>query len=505
MKLRMRAGAIWSIILLSTLSQAAFSQAQNDVPTLDAARIRAYAEDALRTWNIPGAAVGIVRNGQVVFLEAFGKRDLERNLPVTPRTRFILGSTTKAFTTMALGLLVDEGKLDWDKPVSSYLSEFQLQDEYASHHATVRDLACHRTGLPAHDLVWFHSPMNSDELVSKLRFLEPTRELRAAFQYSNLMYIALGSLIERVSGMPWDDFLHRRIFQPLGMSNSGCTIPEYTAAPEYAAPYRIQADRAVAQPLPDPSDTLMYGARASGSVNTTAEDMCKWMLLHLSGGRVGNKSFISPATLLQMHSPQIPMPWDPNQSETVFPSYGLGWIVGLYRSHRCLAHGGTAPSFSSNINLFPDIKTGVVVLINTEMPAWETMAGGITDIVLGLNPIDWKKRLQDQYKTSQFSQAKLPHVSGTTPAHKVEDYVGEYRHPAYGSLKVELAESRLQIIFHGLKSTLDHWNYETFSAHLDPWDIKLTFQTDSGGKVASISAPLEPSVKDIIFVRSMKK
>lgn len=290
------------------------------MPAGQAAKILTVAEAILKAWNIPGAAIGVVKDGKILFLEGFGKRDVEKNLPVTPQTRFILGSTTKAFTTMAIGLLAAEKKLDWDKPVSSFLPDFRLMDEYASLHATVRDLAAHRTGLPRHDLVWVNSPMDLEEMVRVLRYLEPSRELRTAFQYNNLMYITLGYLVDKAAGVPWDACVREKIFKPLAMTQSGCTIPEYTAAGEHAFSYRFEEKKQVAQPLPQPTEKLMYGARASGSVNTTAADMCRWITAHLQAGEVdGNQVF--PANVVrETHSPQIPIPWNPaSATETLSP------------------------------------------------------------------------------------------------------------------------------------------------------------------------------------------
>ncbi len=495
-----------AFVSIAVVTPAHIPQAPAKVTPVDAARIRAYVETTLKTWDIPGAAVGIVKDGQVVFLEGFGKRDVDRNLPVTPRTRFILGSTTKAFTTMALGLLVDERKLSWDQPVITALPDFRLQDEYASLHATVRDLASHRSGLPRHDWVWMNSPMDLGELVRSLRYLEPSRELRAAFQYNNLMFISLGYLVEKVSGVPWDAFLHERIFKPLGMADSGCTIPEYTAAAEYARSYRIEGGKAVMQPFPLPSDKLMYGARASGSVNTTAADMCKWMLLHLSNGRVGGKALISPATLLQMHTPQIATPWNPGQqSETLFPSYGLGWMLDVYRGNYRVHHGGSTLDFNSYVILFPHAGTGVVVLINANTSGVNALAFGIGDLAMGMEPIDWNGRIQAQNRAASGNRPQAARVAGTHPARNLEEYVGEYRHPAYGTLKVDTSVGKLSVTFHGYSSPLEHWHYETFSViESDLAGIRLTFQTNARGEIVSVSAPLESAVKDIAFARDRK-
>jgi CubicO group peptidase (beta-lactamase class C family) len=480
--------------------------AARDTGQLSAAqiqKIRSHIETTLKTWEVPGAAVGIVKAGNVVFLEGFGKRDLEKGLPVTSQTRFILGSTTKAFTALSVGLLAAEKKLDWDRPVSDYLPEFRLMDEYASLHATPRDLAAHRSGLPRHDLVWVNSSQDLAGLVRSLRFLEPSRELRAAFQYNNLMYMTLGYLVERVSGQTWDAFVRQGIFQPLGMTDSGCTIPEYMAAAEYAVSYKKAKDTLTARPFPRPEERLMYGARASGSINTTAADMVKWIAEHLAAYEADAKTVFPADLLREMHTPQIPVPRPPRDDDVILsPAYGLGWMTDIYRKEWHVQHGGSTLGFNSFVALFPQARTGLVVLINADSPAINVLANGIADLVLGLEPIDWGKRFQEQLKAGGPAEPEEPRVPGTSPAHKLKEYAGEYVHPAYGRLKIEIKDSRLIVETHGFSSPLEHWHFETFRvAESELRGQKLSFQTDEQGRVAAVSANLEPAVKEIVFER----
>ena len=489
------------VISISSWGQAPAST-QTGLSVETAAAIRTFVGATLTQWHVAGAAVGIVKDGKIAFLEGFGKRDAARGLPVTPKTRFILGSTTKAFTTAALAMLVAERKIEWDQPVSTYLPEFRLRDEYASAHATVRDLASHRTGLPRHDYVWVNSPMDLPEMVRSLRFLEPSRELRASFQYNNLMYITLGLLVERMSGMPWDAFVHERIFKPLGMNGSGCTVPEFQAAPEYAVSFRWEKEAFAPQPLPTPAEKLMYGARASGSVNTTAEDMCAWMLAHLQFTQAGSKSTF-PAPVWETHAPQIPIPWNPaSNPEVLTPSYGMGWMISVYRGNWSVHHGGSTLDFNSAVALFPRAQTGVVILINASSPATDILANGISDLALSLSPIDWNKRTADQIKARRPAGSAEKPVEGTRPAHPLEAYAGDYAHPAYGPMTIVLKNAGLEVDYKGFVSPLGHWHYETFRTSAGDFaDEKLTFQTNANGRVTSVSAALEPAVKDIVFER----
>ncbi len=468
--------------------------------------IRTHIESTLRTWEVPGAAIGIVKDGRAVFLEGFGTRDVEKGLPVTPQTRFILGSTTKAFTALSVGLLAAEKKLDWDKPVSDYIPEFRLMDEYASLHATPRDLAAHRSGLPRHDLVWVNSPQDLPGLVRSLRFLEPSRELRAVFQYNNLMYIALGYLVERIAGQPWDVFVDEKIFQPLGMNDSGCTIPDYAAAAEYAVSYRKEKDGLFARPLPRPEEKLMHGARASGSINTNAADMLKWVAENLAAHRADVKTVFPAGLLREMHSPQIPIPQPERAKDVVLSSaYALGWMTDLYRKEWRVQHGGSTLGFNSFAAFFPQAEVGLVVLTNMDSPAINILANGIADLALGFEPIDWSRRFEEIRKSAKEAETEEARVEGTKPAHKLEEYAGDYVHPAYGMLRLEIRDGRLIVETHGFSSPLEHWHFETFRVEDNQLrGKKINFWTDERGRVIAAAAKLEPAVKEIVFERMIR-
>ena len=496
------------ILILGMLSFTGWTSPHQPVPAKGlsketARKIRSSTEVVLKKWQIPGASVGVVKDGEVVFLEGFGKRDLEKGLPVSPRTRFILGSTTKAFTALAVGLIAADHRLDWDKALATYLPEFRLQDEYASLHVNARDLAAHRTGLPRHDLVWVNSPLEIADMVHGLRYLEPSRELRAAFQYNNLMYITLGYIVEKTAGIPWADFVREKIFKPVGMNESGCTIPEYMAAPEYALSYVRKGEKQEVYPLPQPADKLMYGARASGSINTTAQDMCRWMIVQLQDGKIEGQQVLPSGRVRETHIPQIPIPWSPAANpEVLLPSYALGWMTDVYRGHYRVHHGGSTLEFNSYVTLFPQAKTGVVILINASSPASTILANVLSDLALELPPIDWSQRVEERIKAAQENEPQEKRVEGTLPAHRLEEYTGAYTHPAYGEIRVKVSDNRLLAAAHGFRWPLEHWHYETFA--LTEGDFKgrkLTFLTNAKGEVAEVACSFEPAVKDIIFKR----
>src|SRR5271165_1646343 len=194
----------------------------------------AFAKQALRDWKCDGFAIAVIEDGKVILSKGYGLRDVKKNLPVTEKTLFAIGSSTKSFTVTSMGVLVDEGKLDWDKPVRDYLPDFRLWDQFATERMTPRDLVTHRSGLPRHDLMWYNSPFSREELFARLRYLEPNKDFRTTFQYQNLMFLTAGYLAGQVADMSWEDYVRKVIFQPLGMSSSNFSVTDSQKTSEYS-------------------------------------------------------------------------------------------------------------------------------------------------------------------------------------------------------------------------------------------------------------------------------
>jgi CubicO group peptidase (beta-lactamase class C family) len=463
----------------------------------------------MKEWRVAGMAIGIVKNGELVFAEGYGKRDLERGLAVTPETVFAIGSATKGFTAMALGMLVDEGKLDWDAPIREYMPDLRLWDEYATDHVTARDLLTHRTGLPRHDRVWLLSDHSRGEIYSSLRHLEPSTELRANFQYNNLMYMVAGILAGRLSSSTWEEVVRERIFEPLAMTSSSFAVEGLEASSNHARGYRFVPDgesgedgRLVPAEI---QDTKEIGP--AGSINSSVQDMAAWLNLHLQGGGSKGESLISAGQLAQMHTPQIPIPAPIGFDELSMPCYGMGWYTMLYRGDFSISHEGNVPGYSTQIFLLPGKGIGVAVLANATMTNLPKVAAwNIVDRLLGSDPLEWARLLGPA--AVPFGVGAAPavdplRVSDTRPSHSLDDYTGTYSHPAYGAADITMTEDG-QLHLTGNDGTdlcLDHFHYDVFSLSGQKMGLKMTFNTDLRGMVSSFSIPLEPSVSPIVFVR----
>ncbi|HEY6554006.1 MAG TPA: serine hydrolase, partial [Vicinamibacteria bacterium] len=455
-------------------------------------------------WKVPGLAVAIVKDGEVIYEKGFGYRDTEKKLPVTPDTVFAIGSASKAFTTFVMGTLVDEGKLDWDKPVGTFLPGFRLHDRVATEQLTPRDMVSHRSGLPRHDLSWYNATeLSRKELVERLPYMEPTYPLRSRWQYNNFMFLTAGYLVEQVTGKSWEDNVRERIFQPLGMTNSNFSVHDSRKAPDFALPYREDDEKVELTPFRE-----ITNMGPAGSINSSIRDMAKWVQVHLGDGKAGGRQLIGPATLIDIHSPHMVLTETPERPELSQPSYGLAWFIDTYRGHQRVAHGGNIDGFSALVALLPNDDLGMVILTNkdgTGVP--ELLVRHTVDRLLKLDPIDWNReylakrdagKAVEKEAEAKKETARKP---GTKPAHKLEEYAGDYAHPAYSLLKVEVDGKRLKATYNHLSTPLEHWHYETWNAvkggdHPALEDLKFLFETDMAGNVVAVKTPFEATLKD---------
>jgi CubicO group peptidase (beta-lactamase class C family) len=469
------------------------------------AELDSLAAAAMADWKVPGAALAIVQDGKIALLRAWGQRDVEANLPVTPDTQFLICSITKSFTATAVALLHDEGRLDWAKPVRDYLPEFRLHDAVATDRVTILDLLCHQSGLPRHDWVHMAGDRSAAEMLPLMRYLEPSRDIRAAWQYNNLGYNVLGLLIERVGGQSYESFIRARLTDRLGMKVS-FTLDELEASPEPAVPYMMHEDtrlRAMRLPI----RTL-----AGGAINTSAKDLANWMLLHLGKGEFSGVRLL-PANLIgALHSPRV-YNSAPEFEEYGEGHYGLGFQTYSYRGERVVSHSGGWPGWGTLMTLLPGRGIGVAVFTNrSPSEVTRILTLDIIDRLCGREAVDWRGRFRKR-REEMIAQTRLDNDAresvrrkGTRPARALADYAGDYAHPAYGVMSVKHDGRELTWTWRGMWATLIHRHYETFELPVVPDRLLadrmgITFLTDRDGDVISLSAPLEPMVKDIVFTR----
>lgn len=466
------------------------------------------ATDALSALRTPGAAMAVVKGDKVVYLKGFGYKDVENKIAATPETIFAIGSSSKAFTVFALGKLVDEGKVEWDKPLRTYIPWFQLYDKSAGERLTVRDLVTHRSGLPRHDLLWYNNKTATrEDLVRALAFLPPTADLREKWQYNNLMFLTAGYLLETLTGKSWEDAVRELVFKPLGMARANFSVLDSQKDRDFAFPYEYK-DKAFRK-MPFRDITLVGPA---GSINSCVAEMADWVSVHLANGKFEGKDLLNAATVADMHNPHMVTGGAAESADITAPDYAMGWMTDVYRGHRRIHHGGNIDGFSAMVAFLPDDGLGFVILTNKDGSAYpEMILRTATDRILGLETRDWigdtAKRLDEAESATKIAEEKKAtrKVPGTKPAHPPADYAGVYAHPGYGLLTVDYTDGRLSFTYNDIKTNLDHWHFETFNGVkiADPTfeDGKLTFRTDTNGRVAAVAGALEPTLDDIVFAK----
>jgi CubicO group peptidase (beta-lactamase class C family) len=456
--------------------------------------------DAMATFEVPGAAIGIVQDGKIIYAKGFGYRDLKGKQPVTTDTLFAIGSCTKAFTTLVLGTLVDEGLIHWDDPVIRYLPEFRLKDDYATHKTTIRDLTTHCTGLPGHNFAWYNSDLTRDEVLKRLEHLDFTHDLRKKFQYNNVLYAVLGLVIERVTGNSWEEEVQARIFSPLGMVHSNFSIEAIKNSHNFSYPHAKRKNQMQIIPF-----QKVVNMGPAGSINSNIEEMVHWIKLQLSEGVVDGKTLIQQSTLDEMRTIQVAAGEFP-KGRSYLLGYGLGWYIGNYGGHYLVGHGGAVDGFISSIFLLPQENIGVIVLTNTSSCGEnfvQCVNKSIFDRVLNLKPHDWVKKLSDEEKEAQQAKNNAG-KDNTSPSHTLEDYIGEYEHPGYGTLTISLINETLVVSYNQILTQLEHKHYDVFigshESH-DPAlaDMHFSFRTCHNGDISEVQIPFE--LHSIVFTK----
>ncbi|MGJ7569709.1 serine hydrolase [Variovorax sp. RB2P76] len=459
-------------------------------------------EASMQEWRIPGLALAVVRDGEVVLQKGYGVRDMRGSELVTPQTQFLLCSITKSFTAAGLGLLVDEGKLEWNRPVREVIPEFRLQDGL-----TVRDLLCHRSGMPRHD--WVHMPgdLGGAQMLPLLRHLAPSRELRDTFQYSNLGYMVAGMVTERLSGQRWEDFTTERLLKPLGFKDFGFTIEALEAAENAARPHAMVGDECTPSPL------WPIRTTAGGGINVSVADIAKWACFLLDEGKVNGVPLLSGKSLREMCTPHMHMGRS-EHAEIGDSHYGFGLFCENYRGERTFSHSGSWLGWGTLMTVMPERRTGVVVLTNRAPSAVTSMLTyAVFDQFSGREPVDWFARLMPK-RRDFIGQQKVERKAredkrriGTQPSHALDEYIGDYVHPAYGRIEISRQADGLAWRWRTFSGPLAHWHYDVFTtpyrpAEFHPDELALTFLYDREGRIDRIAAPFEPAVPDIVFQRA---
>ena len=467
---------------------------------------RQAAEDALSAFDVPGFAVGIIKDGEVVLSEGFGTRTKDKVEAVDGNSLFAIASNTKAFIATAITKLHLEGKLDLDAPVRQYLPHFAMYDDYVSNHMIVRDLLCHRAGLGTFsgDVIWYKSSYSAAEVVQHIQYVPQAYEWRAGYGYSNLMFITAGEVIKAVSGKSWDQYVKDNFLSPLGMSRTQTSVSPLADMNNVATPHITRHDN---MPIPYANWDNMG---AAGGIVSSTNDMLLWLGSQLAGGQWAGQEIFPAAT--------TNFTWKPHNAlgnHQSFSSAGLGWFLRNTDGHTIISHGGGYDGMYSRVALVPDQNLGVVVLSNSMTGLSSALGNYIIDTYLNRDTENWLTKAVERQKNSQTKwdqrhQERLDaRVENTIPSQALNAYTGTYYDPMFGTINITEEEGKLHLNFATaphLNATLAHWHYDTWQIQWDEAHAWFEFGTiqfvmDNNRQVSSLSFDVP---NDDIFFHEIK-
>lgn len=475
-------------------------------------------------YGVPGVAIAIVENGAPTLARGWGVREVGTDRPVDGDTIFATGSTGKAFTAAALAVLVDQGKIKWDDRVIDHMPYFRMYDPWVTREMTIRDLLVHRSGLGlgAGDLLFVpNSDRSRKDVTLALRHIKPATSFRSAYAYDNVLYIVAGQLIEEVSGLSWEQFVKRHIYQPLAMNHSTVSDSELLASPNRAEPHaRIDGPvRGLGTQAKLGADTNISPVAApAGGLAISANDMSRWLQAQLGEGKIpgSDRALISPANLNETWTPVVLTPSEgfPAEFDAVAPNtqaYALGWTVQDYRGEKLIWHRGAVFGSLAAVALLPERNIGVYVAVNSE--EGEMIRGLVYELLdhyLGVPRANWPEKLR-QFRISRtegaakFLAAPATKPSKVGPSLPLSRFAGDYVDPWYGPISIREADGRLTIDFphsKGMNGTLDHWQYDTFKTSFVDKQIEpafVTFSIGADGKVERISMKAVSPIADFSY------
>jgi CubicO group peptidase (beta-lactamase class C family) len=499
----LRICVLLSLSLLLSASRSAYAQ-KTPLDGLDS-----HVAKAVHDWDAPGLSIAVVKDDSVVFAKGYGVRKLGESAPVDEHTLFAIGSSSKAFTTTAIGMLVDEGKIKWDDRVRHYVPQFQLSDGYVEHELTVRDLFCHRGALARADYIWSITQFDRDEILRRARYLPQVEKFRYVYGYNNIMFIAGGQIIPALTGKTWDAFVRERIFDPLGMKDTNTSTKDFRPGGNVASPHSWTEGKAEAIPWRN-----IDNAGPAGSVNSSAAEMARWLRLQLNDGTFDGKRLVNAATLAETHEPQMVMTrqilkddlsiykgfWP---SETHFMLYGLGWFLEDYRGRKVIWHGGAIDGMNALVAFMPEEKLGVVALVNLNRDGYNQILPALMwrvfDAYLGVPERDWSSeflrrvRSDEDKAGAKRKEAEKP-TPNTKPSLPLSKYAGRYVNCVLGDARI--VEDGGSLVWQGapFAGPLQHWHYDTFQvtwtdvrAGSVPRKSFVNFQLNSQGHVSALT------------------
>jgi CubicO group peptidase (beta-lactamase class C family) len=489
------------------------------IPNFTESDIDKLVSRAMDRFATPGIAVGIVKNGELIYAKGHGVRELDKPEPVDADTLFAIASNTKAFTTAALAILMDEGKIAWDDRVVDHMPKFQLSEPWVTREFTIRDLLTHRSGLRlgAGDLMVFpDTDFTRNEIISRLKFLEMATSFRSAFAYDNQLYIVAGELIPAVTGMSWEDFVESRILAPLEMEPCAVKRSRVKGTDNIASSHAVIEG---SLQIVEPDETSVIAA--GGGIVCSVSGMARWVKLQLSAGKVSDDKSLfsedrhremwSPQTILPLSNPlffEKPYEWD----RTHFAAYGLGWVLNDFDGYKRVWHTGGLLGQVSLVSLLPELELGVIVLTNQQSVAMFAIASQITKAYTGAEKKDWIEvfsqymKEREEKAASEVSEAREKRSASSTPSLPLSAYAGTYRDAWRGDATITEKGGKLTLRFsrtERMAGEMEHFNHDVFIVRWEDRSLEadayVKFQLGFEGEIENMTMKAVSPMTDFSF------
>ncbi len=482
-------------ILVITVWIFSFSIASSQ--TIRINELDSYAQKLMIDFNLPGIAVGIIRNDSILFSKGYGVKEIHKDLPVNTNTTFGIGSISKSFTALTLGILVSQGKINWDDRVIDYLPYFQLYSPFVTDNFTIRDLLTHRSGLnwTSGGALWYHSDLSRTDMIKGLKYLKPVTGYRDKPAYQNVMYVVAGEIVKEVSGMTWDEFLKTNVFNKIKMTNSTSISNEREANPNLARPHVWNDNNKKVVIEQEKGDNLA----PAGFIYSSINDMMNYLRLLLNDGIFEGDTIVAKNVIDEIFKPQIIFPVIPPPIHNEFSSYGFGWWLTPKNNHKIIDHSGGIDGMTANVVMIKDLNLGIIVLTNTDELApllltWKLLEQVLNDKSFDLH--EYFKKYRDNniaHKREDKVKLEKSRINKTKPSLELQLYAGAYNDKMYGDIVVNFNEGNLEINFSHtplFRGKLKHWHYDTFM--VDWFDVRvpdgfLTFNFNAKGEIIGIT------------------
>jgi len=496
-----------------------FSISVGHAQVLSSAQIDSLVNLTLKTFDVPGIAVAVVKDGKVIHAKGYGVRSLKTNLPVDENTLFGIASNSKAFTSAALGMMVDEGKLKWDDKVIDYIPEFRMYDPYVTNAFTIRDLLTHRSGLGlgAGDLMFFPdgNKFTKEEMIKNIRYLKQVSGFRTQYDYDNNMYIVAGEVLARVAGMSWEDFIEKKIMEPIGFTTSKASWSRVKNNPNIIDAH-VPFNGKVQAIAHDWSEN----ANAAGGIMSNLTDLSKWVILQMNNGKYGEgltKKLFSEEVHDDMWAAQTVIGvGGPGTYNTHFAAYGLGWFLNDTKGYKQVSHTGGLLGTVTQVTLLPELKLGIIVLTNQQSgAAFTAITNTIKDGYFGITGKDRVKQYHDNVVRNEKEAKDITDgiwraIDSTQKANKVKPntalYAGNYVDNWFGTVNITEKDGGLrftseksprltgQMMPYKGSTWIVKWDDRSFDA-----DAYVVFSLDSEGKASSITMKAISPLTDFSF------